>query len=246
MAADGYVTFDYDANVAAWARAAYLETQNALSDPAVHSAQLRHGNTWFVGVDTLPNALDGSIAGVPLNGPWHLPDLPMHRAQVSIVYAGYPQQDADESDANHRYRITRKAAHVDGLLPVGPERRRYPQELHAYILGVPLNDVPTAPTVVWKGSHTIMRTALARAIGSQNPADVDVTDIYQAARRAVFQSCEMIALSAKPGESFLLDRFVLHGTDVWDAEFGTDPAEGRMIAFFRPEVADPTQWLVNA
>jgi hypothetical protein len=245
MGPDGFVTFAYDRDVASWAAAAYARTTELLSDPAIKAAQMRHGDTWFVGVDALDNPADGSIEGVPLIGPWqsHVPTLPLHRAQVSIVYAGYPQQDADESDANHRYRITRKAAHVDGLLPVGAARRRYPQELHAYILGLPLNDVATAPTVVWKGSHVIMQAALKRAVGDKKPADVDVTDIYQAARREVFARCEMVALTAKPGEAFLIHRFALHGTDVWDAGFGTMPAEGRMIAFFRPEVTQPDQWL---
>jgi hypothetical protein len=242
---DGYLTFGYSSDVATWAAAAYDRATHLLSDPVAKSAQMRHGDTWFVGVDTLDNAPDGSIANVPLIGPWqsHVPKLPLHRAQVSIVYAGYPQQDADESDANHRYRITRKAAHVDGLLPVGAARRRYPQELHAYILGLPLNDVTTAPTVVWKGSHVVMQAALARAVGLQNPSDVDVTDIYQTARREVFESCEMVPLHAKPGEAFLLHRFALHGTDVWDAQVGAQPAEGRMVAFFRPEVEQPDQWL---
>ena len=242
---DGFVQFGYDAQTAAWADAAYVETCAQLSDPAVKSAQMRHDNTWFVGVDTLPNDADGAINGTMLSGPWqaYVPRLALHRAQVSIVYAGYPRQDADESDANHRYRITRKAAHVDGLLPVGADRRRYPQELHAYILGLPLNDVATAPTVVWRGSHKIMQAALARAVGTKNPSDVDVTEIYQAARREVFESCEMVALNAKPGASFLLHRFALHGTDVWDADFGVAPSEGRMIAFFRPEVARADQWL---
>ncbi|MFT5864927.1 MAG: hypothetical protein ACI9PY_000771 [Ascidiaceihabitans sp.] len=247
MGRDGFVTFDYDVGVADWASAAYVETSKTLSDPAIKSAQMRHGNTWFVGVDALANSSDGSVNGTPLIGPWqkYVPDLPLHRAQVSIVYAGYPLQDADESDANHRYRITRKAAHVDGLLPVGAARRRYPQELHAYILGLPLNDVATAPTVIWKGSHTIMQAALNKAVGAQNPADVDVTDIYQAARREVFERCEMVPLPATPGQSFLLHRFALHGTDVWDAAFGNLPSEGRMIAFFRPEVSQPDQWLAR-
>ncbi|WP_390913891.1 hypothetical protein [Pseudosulfitobacter sp. SM2401] len=245
MHADGFVTFGFDGDVATWAAAAHARTSEILSDPVTKAAQMRHANTWFVGVDTLNNGPDGSIVDVPLVGPWqsHVPKLPLHPAQVSVVYNGYPQQDADESDANHRYRISRKAAHVDGLLPVGAARRRYPQELHAYILGLPLNDVATAPTVVWKGSHLIMQAALAKAIGADNPTQVDVTDIYQAARRDVFDRCEMIPLNAKPGESFLLHRFALHGTDVWDADFGPLPAEGRMIAFFRPEVSQQDQWL---
>jgi hypothetical protein len=50
--------------------------------------------------------------------------LPLHRAQVSVTYPGYPAPDPEESDAAHRFRRDRDAAHLDGLLPVGPEKRR--------------------------------------------------------------------------------------------------------------------------
>ncbi|WP_299549556.1 hypothetical protein [uncultured Tateyamaria sp.] len=229
---DGFAIFDHDSRAARWVVAAQEAAADAADDSEMKAHNLRHGNTWFVGVDVLPNEGDGSVAGVPLVGPWqsHVPDLPLHAAQVSIIYPGYPARDPDQSEANHRFRLDRMAAHVDGLLPEGPEKRRFAREFHAYILGLPLNDVTAAPTVVWKGSHRIMQAALRDAIGDKDPQEVDLTNAYHAARRVVFDSCEAVRLRASPGQSFLIHRFALHGTAPWDG--GVDA--GRMIAFFRP------------
>ncbi|MEP4194119.1 MAG: phytanoyl-CoA dioxygenase family protein [Aliishimia sp.] len=243
LARDGFVQFGYDPKLAAWARAALDATMGIATDPVLQQDNLRHGRTWFVGVDMLPNAPDGSVNGVPLAGPWqsHVPELALHKAQLSIIYPGYPQQDADESDANHRYRIARGAAHVDGLLPIGPTRRRFAQEFHAYILGIPLNDCAAAPTLVWPGSHKVVGPALREVIADAAPSSVDLTETYHAARRDVFASSEPIALTAKPGECFLIHRHALHGTAPWgDA---SPVSEGRMIAFLRPEFANPSDWL---
>ncbi|MBY5933990.1 hypothetical protein KUV51_13345 [Tateyamaria omphalii] len=241
MARDGFVVFDHDPRTMRWAEAARKTAEGLAADPKVQSANLRHGRTWFVGVDVLPNDTWGGVAGVPLAGPWqpHVPDLPLHAAQVSIVYPGYPVRDPDQSDANHRFRQTRMAAHVDGLLPEGPARRRFPREFHAYILGLPLNDVSASPTVIWPGSHRIMQAALAGAIGDNDPGQVDVTEAYHAARRTVFERCAPVPIRARPGQSFLIHRFALHGTQPWD---GAD-TDGRMIAFFRPEFAKAGLWL---
>lgn len=219
--------------------------QKASHDPEIRHRNLRHGDTWFVGVDVLPNDASGSVDGVPLAGPWqaHLPaNRPLHRAQVSIVYPGYPQKDPQESEANHRYRIRRRAAHMDGLLPEGPDRRRFPREFHAYVLGIHLDDCARAPTVFWRGSHRIMGQAMQAAIGAQDPAQVDVTDAYHAARREVFETCDMVALDgATQGASFLMHRFTLHGTEAWHGQ-GTGAA-ARKIAFFRPEFDTADLWL---
>lgn len=242
--AAGFVVFDRDVRVERWVNAARARVPDALNDPCVPQDQLRHGRTWFVGLNALPNDNVGAVDRVPLDGPWQnlAPTLPLHCAQVSIVYQGYPKQDAGESDANHRFRVNRKAAHVDGLLPIGPEKRRYPKELHAYILGIPLNECRAAPTVVWRGSHHIMQRAMRDAIGRQNPRDVDVTEVYKAARREVFETCEMVALDMEVGQSALIHRFALHGTEVW-APHVSSIQEGRMIAFFRPEFENHKQWL---
>lgn len=243
MENDGFVLFDADARVVDWARAARRVAKRISSDARVQAINLRHGRTWFVGVDALPNEVDGSVDGVALNGPWDslVPSLPRHNAQVSIIYPGYPKQDPDESDANHQFRVNRCAAHVDGLLPEGADRRRYAREYHAYILGLPLTPATTAPTVVWRGSHRIMQAALSAAIGTAAIGAVDLTDAYHAARRTVFETCEKVALHAEPGQSYLIHRMALHGTAPWDGPDGP----GRMVAFFRPEFPDPRDWLAN-
>ena len=247
--ADGFCVFGFDARVAAWAQAAGHAARAVARDPAWRvTDNLRHGGTWFVGVDALPNAPDGSIAGVPLRGPWQtrVPDLPLHRAQLSIIYPRYPQQDAGQSAANHRFRRDRAGAHVDGLLPVGPARRRFAREYHAYILSLPLGDVTAAPTVVWRGSQQIMQPALRAAIGSRDPAQTDITEAYTAARAQVFAQCEAVPLVLTRGQSALLHPFVLHGTLPWGT--APDPAdgEGRMIVFFRPDsAAGAAGWLAT-
>ena len=241
---DGFVVFAKDARVLRWAQVARALVPDALTDPAVPQDQLRHGRTWFVGLEALPNDRNGAVGQVPLAGPWQdlVPQLPLHKAQVSVVYPGYPQQDPGESDANHRYRIQRKAAHVDGLLPVGSKKRRYAKELHAYILSIPLNACTAAPTVVWRGSHTIMQQALREAIGAGDVDRVDVTDAYHAARRKVFGTCEMVPLQMEVGQAALIHRFALHGTEVWQDAIAP-VKKGRMIAFFRPEFKTAQEWL---
>jgi hypothetical protein len=233
LAADGVAVCAPDPAVAAWADAAYRTGCDVLAvDPA-----RRHGGTWYVGVDALPNASDGSVAGVPLAGAWlaHVAaPARWHRAQLSVVFARYPRRDTDESAAAHRYRHKRDAAHVDGLLPEGPDKRRHLREPHAFIAGFPLNAVTASPLVVWKGSHKIMRAAFAAAYAghpAESWGDIDVTEAYQAARRDVFARCERVEVTAAPGQVILLDRHVLHGVAPW-----ADDAKGqmRMIAYFRP------------
>ncbi len=240
----GYVVFAKEDGVRAWAVAANLAGQEVLRG----NVERRHGGTWCVGVDALPNAPDGSVNGVPLTGAWQThvePPASWHRAQLSVVFPGYPGKDADESDAAHRYRRLRDAAHVDGLLPEGPARRRHLREPHGFVLGLPLNAVRASPLVVWEGSHLIMRSAFRQAFQGVAPetyGDVDVTDAYQAARREVFATCARRPIHAEPGQSILLHRHLLHGVAPWD---GPDDGEGRMIAYFRPLVP-PGRWLPPA
>ncbi len=236
-AADGCVHFGQDPRVDQWARAA------AKAAHRVDRSEKRHGGTWFVGVDALPNTKDGAIDGVPLDGPWTslvTPPATWHRAQLSIVYPGYPQKDTDESETAHRFRRNRDAAHMDGLLPEGSARRRHLREPHGFILGLPLADAADSPLVVWRGSHKIMQAAFARAFDGIDPAswgDVDVTEIYQDARREVFKTCARVALPARMGEATLLHRHLIHGVAPWG-----DGAAPRPIAYFRPLIA-PQDWL---
>lgn len=239
----GYQVFGFDPAVKAWSEAAYRVVKTIDMD------ERRHGRTWFVGVDALPNAADGSIAGVGLAGRWlnALNDHPgfdgWHAAQVSIVYEGYPKQDADESDAAHRFRRNRDAAHMDGLLPEGPEKRRHLREPHAFVVGLPLNDVKASPLVVWEGSHLIMQRAFREAFSGVEPdawGDLDVTEIYAAARREVFETCARVEVANAPGEAVLLHRHLIHGVAPWQ---GPAVEEGRQVAYFRPMVRRVADWL---
>ncbi|MEL6840525.1 MAG: hypothetical protein AAFP85_14630 [Pseudomonadota bacterium] len=232
---DGFAVLPFDAAVAAWADAARVAALRVLSE----NTERRHGGTWFVGVDALPNAEDGSIGDVPLAGAWrHHVTTPRvwHRAQLSVVFPGYPQQDPDESDTAYRFRRDRDAAHIDGLLPEGPSKRRHLREPHGFILGVPLNDVSASPLVVWPGSHHLIHTAFARAFASCHPdtwPDQDVTEIYQDVRRLVFAECRRVAVRAQPGEAIVLHRHLVHGVAPWGDSNERRP---RMVAYFRPLV----------
>ena len=212
---------------------------------------LRHGATWFVGVDALPNDPDGRIGGVPLAGEWRGSvgwQGPWHRAQLSVVYPGYPGRDPGESGAAQAFRRDRDAAHLDGLLAEGPAKRRYLREPHGFIVGLPLNPVGpgASPLVVWEGSVAIIRAAMARAfagIAAQDWADCDVTDVYQAARREVFERCERRVVDAQPGQVVLVHRMAIHGVAPWQSG-AVAPPEGRMVAYFRPILDDPAAWML--
>jgi len=244
---NGWEHFPADPEVAAWAGAARAVARQRVSDPAERARWLRCGGTWFVGVDTLPNDTDGAVADSgPLRGRAFdaarglYGDLALHRGQVSVTYPGYPHRSDAEGEAAFRYRLKRDAAHVDGLLAVGLDRRRMLKERHAYILGLPLSETGpgASPMVVWEGSHHVMRDMFAEAL-AQRPeadwADIDLTEIYQATRRKVFETCKRVEIPANPGEAYLVHRFALHGVAPW-AEGATASPEGRMIAYFRPEL----------
>ncbi|WP_255449605.1 hypothetical protein [Shimia ponticola] len=238
---DGIVVLDHSETVLRWAKVAAQKAEQIACDPDMRRQWLRHGDTWFVGVDALPNAPDGSVDGVPLTGAWEgIVDAPSiwHPAQLSIVYPGYPLQDADESDAAHRFRLNRNAAHVDGLLPEGPDRRRYLREPHAFILGLPLDECQASPLVVWPGSHHVMRAALAEACHGHDISKFDLTDVYQATRRHVFETIEPVDVRAVPGQAMLLHRHMLHGVRPWNG-----PGQERKVAYFRPQFSDVFRWL---
>lgn len=246
----GWTRFGWDSRTARWAQAAYAAGRQALEDPAL--AHWYHcEKTWFVGVDALPNDASGAVQDVPLAGAavealtaMFGPVPPLHRAQLSVMFPGYPKPRAGESAGAFRYRLNRDSAHVDGLLAEGPERRRHLREPHAWILGLPLtlSDPGAAPLVVWEGSHLVMAEAFATAFRGYPPerwGDLDVTEIYQAARRRVFDTCRRTRVHARPGEAFVVHKLALHGVAPWTAP----AAPGRMIAYFRPEVSDQKLWL---
>jgi len=252
---DGVLTFGPDPELADWAAHARVAGTAAAKAPEL-ARWLQCGGTWFVGVDALPNDDKGRVGGSgPLAGQaadaverLYGPMPPLHRAQVSVTYPGYPRPRSGEGQAAFRYRLNRDAAHVDGVRAMNPQRRRRIDEPHAWLLGVALSECSpdAAPLVVWKGSHTLMRAALRRAVAGHEPHNwhkVDVTETYQAARRAVFETCQRVELPMQPGQAVLLHRLALHGVAPW-ASGATAAPEGRMIAYFRPHMAGGVpRWL---
>ncbi|MCU9838003.1 hypothetical protein OEZ49_09520 [Ruegeria sp. WL0004] len=240
----GWLRFPFDPVLAGWVDHVLPVARRAVTDPA-HAQWLDCEGTWFIGVDALDNNAEGRVGDGPaLAGQAidfitrHLGMLPLHRGQVSVTYPGYPRPRRGEGEAAFRYRLNRGAAHVDGLKPDGPDRRRHVDEPHGWILGLPLTEAPpeAAPLILWEGSHLILGPALARVMAGHPPEEwhrVDVTDAYQSARREVFETCPRIALHARPGEAYLLHRHCLHGVAPW-AEGATAGPDGRMIAYFRP------------
>ncbi|WP_425039418.1 hypothetical protein [Primorskyibacter sp. S187A] len=243
--AKGYARFPAEPATRAWADAALSAVKPCLTHPD-HAAQWVCGQTWFVGVDVLPNDAKGTVSGVPLTGKALdaaqalMGPQDLHAAQVSVTRAGYPKPRVGESEAAYGFRMRRDAAHVDGLLPIGEARRRKLREPHAWILGIALNaaDHDASPLVVWDGSHIPLGRALSAAlrdVPATQWADFDLTEIYTRTRRDVFETCPRKTLPLKTGEAVLLHRHLLHGVAPWGENAQSD-ALGRAIAYFRPQL----------
>ncbi len=250
----GWIKFPYEGVLADWVAHALPTARASVSDPA-HSAWHDCDGTWFIGVDALDNDAQGRVAGSPaLAGAaielahQQFGSIDLHKGQVSVIYPGYPRPRRGESEAAARYRARRDAAHVDGLKPAGPDRRRRVDEPHAWILGIPLTEasVDAAPMVLWEGSHKILGDAFRAAmkkVPRHELGEADITDVYQAARREVFETCPRLELPARPGEAYLLHRHCLHGVAPWGPNASAGP-DGRMIAYFRPQLpGGVAQWL---
>jgi hypothetical protein len=250
----GWVRFPADPVISAWSANARETALKVMTDPALaHWWECE--DTWFIGVDALPNDATGRLQdGPPLGGSpvefiaRNLGPLPrLHKAQLSVVRPGYPRPRTGEDDGAFRYRLKRDGAHVDGVKRIGHSRRRAIEEPHAWVLGLPVSfaSADASPLVVWEGSHEIMRAGLAAVLAGHDSADwprVDVTDAYNAARKKVFQSCERVCVHAVPGEAYLMHRLTLHGVAPW-ARDACASHGGRMIAYFRPEEPDMRHWL---
>jgi hypothetical protein len=247
----GYLRFAWHPGMFRWAQAARALGRDIARDPHMQEIWLQCEGTWFVGVDALPSEGDGAVSGVPLPapirdiiGPW----TDLHPAQLSITYPGYPRPRSGESEAAFRYRRTRDAAHMDGLIADGPAKRRFLRERHAWILGMPLTETTpgASPLVVWPGSHTILQAAIGQALADVPETqwgETDITDVYQAARKSVFASCRRTPLFTRPGEAVLLHPMLLHGVAPWQAG-STASGDGRMFAYLRPETGESGRgWL---
>ncbi len=243
----GWARFAHDPELDDWARAIRPIGISLAEDPDLRSDWLRHGGTWFAGVNVLPNSKSGALGQsgalrgqvVDFIAKLH-PEYRVYwdQGQISVCYPGYPMPDDGETDAAFTFRIKRDATHMDGMLAIGAERRRFWREFHGFVLGVPLTsaDAKAAPLVVWDKSHEIMRLALRGALSAhaqENWSEIDLTEVYQAARREVFDTCKRVELSVRPGEATLLHRFTLHGVAPWEEGAQAEPS-GRMIAYFRP------------
>jgi len=251
----GWCRFGRDPELMNWVRRTLPVARAAVAAPE-NAAWLRCGGTWFAGVNVLPNDADGVVdGGVALRGQavdfihrmLGQQTIALDRGQVSVCYPGYPRPMASESDAGFRYRRDRDAAHLDGLRAEGPERRRHLREHHGFLLGIPMVDTVTdaAPFVVWEGSHEIVRQVFRACYAGLAPDEwgsLDVTEIYHAARRQIFEHCRRVEIAAEPGEAYLVHRLALHGVAPWLKTAETGP-DGRMIVYFRPEIGGAEDWL---
>ncbi|MFT5658397.1 MAG: hypothetical protein ACI9KN_001677 [Gammaproteobacteria bacterium] len=251
----GWCQFDFDARLASWVESALRPAQSAVL-AAEHAQWLRCGGTWFAGVNVLPNAIDGSIGlGPKLSGvavdfiaeALGLDGFEWDRAQVSVCYPSYPKPMDAETEAAFRFRRDRDAAHVDGLLPEGSTRRRFLRELHGFILAIPMLECSpkAAPFVVWEGSQQIVRQAFQAFFDDKPPSDwssLDITEVYHAVRRQVFEQCKRVEIHAKPGEAYLVHRLSLHGMAPWK-DSTDETGNARMICYFRPGICEAAQWL---
>ena len=251
---DGWCRFGFDPVLAEWVKHALPAARAAVGDPG-YAEWLRYGGTWFAGVNVLPNDGAGAVEGGPalageavcfIHDVLGLRDFTWDRAQVSVCYPGYPRPMSGESEAVFNFRVKRDAAHVDGLMR-DENRRRFVSEYHGFILGIPLveADADASPVVVWRGSHEKVRRALGHALDGVPDADwgnVDVTEVYQAVRRDIFETCERVPVAARPGEAYIIHRLALHGIAPWAAEARAG-SDGRMIAYFRPETGSARDWL---
>lgn len=232
--------------IAAWAVAAAPVAARAVTGSA---EDWRCGGTWFVGLDALDNDATGAVGGAAF--PWAelgLSAVDLHRGQLSVVRAGYPKPSEAETEAAFRFRLNRDAAHLDGLIAEGPDKRRRVVEPHRWIVGMALNgaDEGASPLVVWEGSHRILREALLAALHGVPEADwgrVDITQAYQDARKRVFAECPRRVLPQKVGEAVVLHRLVVHGVAPWAAGARAE-APGRMVAYFRPLMPSVAAWLL--
>jgi hypothetical protein len=251
----GWLQFGYDTILHDWVEKALPSARVAVQSKN-NAKWLRCGNTWFAGVNVLPNTVSGAVGdagalqGVAMDFIRHalgISAVVLDRGQVSVCYPQYPQPMETESAAAFRYRRDRDAAHVDGLLPEGLKRRRFLREFHGFILGIPMTRFSRdcAPFVVWEGSHELVRAAFKarfQGIAPELWGGEDITETYQSIRQKVFECCKRVEVAVSPGHAFVIHRLAVHGTAPWGKTAVAD-ADGRMICFFRPEIYGPRAWL---
>ena len=251
----GWCKFARDPAMVRWIANALPHARETLHNPA-QKEWLRYQGTWFAGVNALPNDSHGRLPDGPalagaviefIADELGFSEIAWDRAQVSVCYPGYPKPMQGETEAQHNFRVRRDAAHVDGLLGKGEPKRRFLEETHAFILAIPMAQASpdVAPFVIWEGSQEIMREAFQSVLNGVPPekwGEIDLTDIYVETRRTCFESCRRVEIHALPGEVYLAHRLSLHGVAPW-ADTATAGPDGRMICYFRPELANRQAWL---
>lgn len=251
----GWCRFPFDPRLANWLEESRSAIDATLTNPE-NAEWWRYQDTWFAGVNVLPNDVNGAVGGGPrLAGTavdfvletLGFRGIAWDRAQVSVCRAGYPLPMSGESAALYRFRRDRDAAHVDGLLREGPERRRFLKEYHAFILGIPATpyDDGAAPLTVWEGSHKLVGDWFRKTLGTVPHNDwgkIDLTDGYQAVRKQAFETCRRTRISAAPGEAYIVHRHAVHGMAKWEDGAKADP-KGRIVVYFRPPTDDLDQWM---
>ena len=247
----GWIKFEYDQRIVRWAKVANSKIIAKQKNKENFENGLTCQGTWFVGVDALDNNPDGTLDEVPLQGPFE--NLMkrstvhgLHPAQVSIIFEGYPKPRDQESESSFNFRLKRDAAHIDGLIADFPGGPRKLKEPHAYVLGIPLNQVPkgASPVVVWEGSHHLISEAFERFFLNRTPhewRDIDIREVYFETRKSIFKKCIRRILHANVGESYMVHRLCLHGISPWNSKIKNFYA-GRRIAYFRPELKDIANW----
>lgn len=251
----GWCSFKTDPVIESWVDFGLSAARATLDDPA-QEQWTRYQGTWFAGVNALPNDASGRLPGGPplaghvisfITEELGLPAFDWDQAQVSVCYPGYPKPMKGETIAQYNFRKNRDAAHVDGLRGTGQPKRRYLEESHAFVLGIPMAEASSdaSPFVIWEGSHEIMRQAFMSVLGDMPSTDwckIDLTDIYQQTRAQCFEQCRRLTIHARPGETYLAHRLSLHGVAPWGKTATAGP-DGRMICYFRPALTDMSEWL---
>lgn len=254
----GWCRFDADPVLASWVARTLPAARATIAAPE-NAKWWRCGGTWFAGVNVLGNDALGAVPGGPplagraidfIRDHLGLSGFTWDPGQVSVCTPGYPQPMPSETDAAFRYRRDKDAAHVDGLVPKGPERRRHLEEPHAFIIGIPMVEASagSSPVVVYEGSHELVRAAFAERFAGLAPErwpDEDATEAYHAVRRRIFEACPRVEVHASPGQAYIIHRLALHGVARW-AEDATAGPDGRMIVYFRPVLVKMNEWVERA
>ena len=113
--------FPHDTELAHWVDCTLPAARRTLTAPEA-GQWWRCGDTWFAGVNVLPNDERGAVeGGPPLSGAavrfvhdyLATEQIRWDRGQVSVCFPGYPRPMASESETAFRFRRDQDAAHVE-------------------------------------------------------------------------------------------------------------------------------------